>query len=76
MPPELSLEERLAERDRCRICGLLHPFLLCPFVEEHEVRYEVSVVDGRRVRAKVERKRYYPRPEVWLNIKKLSEVSG
>lgn len=68
-----DLKEQLVERERCGVCGLVHPFLrVCPFVEEVEVREETSVTDGRRVRTRVERTRYFPRPKVFAALEKLT----
>ncbi|HXI96978.1 MAG TPA: hypothetical protein VNG04_12685 [Candidatus Acidoferrum sp.] len=65
-PP--SPHERQIEATRCGVCGLAHPFLtVCPFIEEREIRYDYAL-DGegrRRARARTERVRYYPRPEVF-----------
>lgn len=67
MPEEQSARERLLEQERCGVCGLVHPFLkVCPFIEEAEVRYEFGLVDGRRkVRSRIERTKYFPRPQVF-----------
>ena len=64
-PP--TLEDRQRERQRCGVCGLPHPFLeVCPFVAEREVRVEFGIVDGkRRARTRVERTRYFERPELF-----------
>ncbi len=63
--------DRLLEQERCGVCGLIHPFLVvCPFVEEREVRYEYAL-DGngrRRTRFRVERTKYFPRPELFKAI--------
>ena len=62
------VREELLEKERCGVCGLMHPFLtVCPFVEEREVRHEFGLgADGRRkVRTRIERTRYFPRPQIF-----------
>jgi len=60
--------ERELEQHRCGVCGLIHPFLvICPFIEEREVRFEYGL-DGtgrRRARTRIERTKYFPRPELF-----------
>ena len=57
---------------RCGVCGLVHPFLtVCPFIEEREVRYEFTAGQTKRqVRARIERTRYFPRPQLFEALEK------
>lgn len=81
MPDEKkpTAKEQLAERQRCGICGLIHPFLtVCPFVKEHEVRYEYAPSadgQGRRSRTRIERTRYFPRPEIFKALEEATTAA-
>lgn len=67
--------EQLLERERCTVCGLVHPHIkVCPFIEEHEVRIEFGLVgEGRRrARVRVERTRYFPRPQIFEALERMT----
>lgn len=75
MTEQLTPRERELEKQRCGVCGLIHPFLtVCPFIEEREVRYEFGL-DGqgrRRARFRTERTKYFPRPELFKAVEALT----
>jgi len=76
--PQLTPKDRQMEELRCGICGLPHPFLtVCPFVEEREIRYEFGL-DGagrRRARTRIERTKYFPRPQLFKAIEEATTDS-
>lgn len=71
--------DRQLEQTRCGVCGLTHPFLtVCPFIAEREVRIEFGIVAGgqRRMRTRIERTSYFPRPELFKALEEATTAAA